>query len=76
MTVVRTPRSAGAFRQRDLARAIRSARMAGATSAHVEIKDGVISLDLDLKASATKAPEPIDDLDRELSEFEARHGQG
>jgi hypothetical protein len=74
MTIVRAPRSAGAFRQRDLARAIRSARKAGATKAHVEIgKDGVISMDVDL---ANGKENNLDDLDRELIEFEARHGQG
>jgi hypothetical protein len=47
---MRTPnKRPSLFKQRDLARAIRGARAAGATKAHVEIgKDGTISMDLHL----------------------------
>jgi hypothetical protein len=49
---MRAPKRPSLFKQRDLARAIRSARAAGATKAHVEIdKNGVISMDVDLTAT-------------------------
>jgi hypothetical protein len=54
------------FKQRDLARAIRSARDAGATKAHVQI--GAISMDIDLAASATNSEENANPWDEVLSD--------
>ncbi len=64
------------FRQRDVSRALRAARAAGVEIARVEIgTDGRIILvpskPVENGPSATE-----DDLDRELAEFEAGHGQG
>jgi hypothetical protein len=51
---VRAPKRPSLFKQRDLARAIRSARAAGATKAHIEIaKDGTIRMDLRLGGICT-----------------------
>jgi hypothetical protein len=60
------------FRQRDVTRAIRAVSVAGVGIARVEIgTDGKIVI-------VTQQP-PVssqNDLDRELAEFESRHGQG
>jgi hypothetical protein len=59
----------GTFRQADLTRALKAARAAG-VEMRVEIGGGKIVL-VPLQPTAAK-----DDLDQELEEFEARHGQG
>jgi hypothetical protein len=59
------------FRQRDVTRAIRAVSVAGIAVARVEIgADGKIVV-----VTQQEGPVPQDDLDRELAEFEARHGQ-
>jgi hypothetical protein len=69
MTVVRAPKSSSLFKQRDLARAIRSARAAGATKTHVEIgKDGVISMDVDLVESVANGEENANPWDEVLTD--------
>jgi hypothetical protein len=66
-------RTAARFTQADVARSIRAAKQAGAGS--VELRpDGTIIISLAGAAPITMSG--TDDLDRELSEFEARHGQG
>jgi hypothetical protein len=67
--MARTPST---FRQQDVTRAIRAAIAAGVDIARVEIaRDGRIVI---VTAEAQPAARD-DDLDRELAEFEARHGQ-
>jgi hypothetical protein len=63
-------RRPSAFRQRDLTRAVKGVTAAGVHIARVEIgRDGKIVV-------VTQQPAgQQDDLDRELAEFEARHGQ-
>jgi hypothetical protein len=62
-----------AFKQSDVARALRGFAKAGIEVGHVEIaKDGRIII---VPRSALQEV-PQDDLDRELLEFEARHGEG
>lgn len=60
------------FRQRDLTRALRAAVEAGITVQRIEIRQGgaIVVVTGDTPAA------PVDDLERELAEFEARHGQG
>jgi hypothetical protein len=59
------------FKQSDLTRAVRAVVAAGVEVARVEVgKDGKIVV------MAANAKEPLNELDRELTEFEARHGQG
>lgn len=66
------PRPPSAFRQQDVTRALRATVAAGIEVRRVEIaKDGRIVIVAGSPASTS--PE-VDDLDRELSEFEARHG--
>lgn len=66
-------RGACTFRERDVTRALRATRAAGIEVRRVEIdKHGKIVL---VTSGETPAP-PADDLDTELAEFEARHGQG
>jgi hypothetical protein len=61
------------FKQSDVTRALRGATKAGIEVDRCEIaKDGRIVI---VARSATGGG-PFDDLDRELLEFEARHGQG
>jgi hypothetical protein len=66
--MTRTP---ARFSQADVARSIRAAKQAGAGS--VELRpDGTIWIGL---IPIGDKPETRDDLDSELAEFEARHGQ-
>jgi hypothetical protein len=69
-------RGAHTFRQGDVTRALKAAEKAGLKVHRAEVRtDGSIMLDFNgppIVMSGT-----VDDLDRELSEFEARHdGQG
>ena len=60
------------FKQRDVTRALRGAKAAGIEVGRFEIgADGRIVVIL---AGGTPS-EPVDDLDRELAEFEMRNGQ-
>jgi hypothetical protein len=63
-------RAPATFRQSDITKAIRAARKAGVENVRVEIaKDGRIVI-------VTGGAQPVqDDLDRELEQFRARHGQ-
>ncbi|RME97122.1 MAG: hypothetical protein D6773_16215 [Alphaproteobacteria bacterium] len=61
-----------AFRQQDVTRAVRGAKKAGIDLARIEIaQDGKIVLVAE-NGGTTEEP---NDLDRELEEFEARHGK-
>ncbi len=65
-------RASSTFRKRDVTRAVRAVTAAGVHIARVEIgKDGKIVV-----VTQQPAPSQQDDLDRELAEFEASHGQG
>jgi hypothetical protein len=62
------------FKQTDVKRAILAVRSAGEEIRGVEVlPDGRIRI---LTASEAAQLTPADDLDRELAEFEARHGEG
>lgn len=62
-------RSSSNFRQRDLTCALRAAAAAGIAVQRIEIRpDAVVVVTGDSPAA------PADDLDRELADFEARHG--
>jgi hypothetical protein len=64
------PRGPASFRQSDVTRAIRATQKAGVALARVKIgRDGKIIL-------VTGGEPAPDDLDRELVDFQARHGQG
>jgi len=68
MTVGRAPST---FRQADVTRAVKAVTAAGVEIARVEIaKDGRIVI-----VTGEAQPRVQDDLDRELEEFCARHGQ-
>jgi hypothetical protein len=59
------------FRQQDVTRAVKAVRSAGVDIVRVEVtKDGRIVI-----VTAEAQPAMEDDLDRELVEFRARHGQ-
>jgi hypothetical protein len=66
------------FRQRDLTAAVKAVIAAGREVARAEI-DPVTGKIVVVIGGAhgvgAPAPEPQDDLDRELMEFEVRHGQ-
>jgi len=65
-------RAPSLFRQQDVTKAIKGAAKAGVNIARIEIaKDGRIVI---ISAGAEPSVQD-DDLDRELAEFEARHGQ-
>ena len=67
--MARTPSN---FKQRDVTRALRAAKAAGIEVGRFEIGGGKIII-----IPAGGAPSvPTDELDQELTEFEARHGQG
>ncbi|NJL07371.1 MAG: hypothetical protein HC900_03245 [Methylacidiphilales bacterium] len=65
-------RKPATFRQTDVTRAVRAVAAAGLRVARVEVdRSGKIVV----VSESAMAP-PMDDLDRELAEFEARNGQG
>ena len=65
-------RAPSTFRQQDVTRAVKAVAAAGVHIARIEIdKAGKIVI---IAAEALHLA--ADDLDRELTEFEARHGQG
>jgi hypothetical protein len=69
LATMRSPKRPSLFKQRDLARAIRSARAAGATKAHVEIgKDGVISMKVDLTESSNNGEGSANPWDEVLTD--------
>ena len=60
------------FRQADVTKAVKAVATAGVGIARVEIgRDGKIVI-----VTQQEAAGPQDGLDRELAEFEVRHGQG
>lgn len=60
------------FRQADVTRVLRATLAAGVEVARIEIaSDGKIVL----VTGQPETPDPKDDLDRELEEFEASHGE-
>lgn len=61
------------FKQQDVTRALRGVAAAGVAVLRVEIdRHGKI-----IVVTTGETPSaPVDDLDQELAEFEARHGQG
>ena len=63
-------RAPSTFRQSDITRAIRAARKAGVENVRVIAKDGRIVI-----VTGRAQPAVQDDLDRELEQFRARHGQ-
>ncbi len=68
-------RGACTFKQQDVTRALRGAKAAGMDVTQIEIgKDGKIIL-VAGKADERAANIPRDELDQELEEFEARHGE-
>ncbi len=66
-------RARSKFRQQDVTRAVKAVVAAGVGIARVEI-DNVGKIVI--VSSAGLALEPQSDLDKELQEWEARHGQG
>jgi hypothetical protein len=63
------------FRQGNLTKAIKAVEKAGHKVQRAEVRqDGSIVLDFNGPPIAMSGT--VDDLDRELSEFEARHGEG
>jgi hypothetical protein len=67
------PRAPSTFRQQDVTRAVKAVAAAGVGIARIEIdKAGKIVI----VAAMAPLAEPSDDLDQELQEWEARHGQG
>jgi hypothetical protein len=62
------PRARCTFRQRDLRLAVETARAAGLDIARFEI-------DRDGKIIVVTGKQPVDDLDRELADFEASHAR-
>ena len=63
------------FKQTDLTRAMRAASAAGQPVQRVEIDQVTGKIVLVITQDQTIVT-PQDDLDRELAEFEARHGEG
>jgi hypothetical protein len=63
------------FRQQDVTRALKGAIAAGVEIARVEI-DPTGKIVIQLRNGEAKEQAALDDLDRELEAFEARHGEG
>ena len=65
-------RAPSTFRQADVTKAVKAVRSAGVDIVRVELtKDGRIVI-----FTGEAQPAVRDDLDRELEEFNTRHGQG
>ena len=65
-------RAPSTFRQADVTKAVKAVRSAGVDIVRVELtKDGRIVI-----VTGEAQPAVRDDLDRELEEFNTRHGQG
>ena len=65
------PRHSARFTQAEVVRAVRAVTAAGVVISRVEIEvDGKIVVVIDQQSASVQ-----DDLDRELAEFEAAHGQ-
>jgi hypothetical protein len=65
-------RTPSTFRQRDVTRAMKAAHAAGVDIERIRVE--ITRAGSIIVTSAGTAPQ--DDLDRELAEWEARHGQG
>jgi hypothetical protein len=63
------------FTQSDITRAIKGAVMAGVQVGRVEIAADKIIVIAGAPETAAPPIEPTEDLDRELAEFEAKHGR-
>jgi hypothetical protein len=59
------------FRKSDIKRGVQALESAGHKLARVEVQKGKI-----IFFPCTDEAEPVDDLDKELAEFEGRNGQG
>jgi hypothetical protein len=67
-------RAPSTFRQQDVTRAVKAVVAAGVDIARVEIdRAGKIVI---VTGRPLEATNPQDELDRELQDWEARHGQG
>jgi hypothetical protein len=68
------PRALSAFRQQDVTKVVKAVVAAGVGIARVEIDlTGKIVI---VAGKPTEGTTPQDELDRELQEWEAHHGQG
>jgi hypothetical protein len=67
-------RGAQTFKQRDLIRIAKAMLKAGVKDWRVEITHGKIVV-VASEANASRPAPAADDLDRELADFEVRHGQ-
>jgi hypothetical protein len=75
-TPPRRTRSKRGFRQSDVTRAVRGARAAGIEIARVEIDPEGPQSKITIIAGKPESQTAENDLDAELADFEARHGQG
>lgn len=69
-------RSPANFRAAELTRALRATLAAGVKVARIELERGRIVLLVGEGSAPATSSAAAEDLDRELAEFEARHGEG
>jgi hypothetical protein len=70
------PRAPATFRQQDVTKALKAAVAAGLRVTGFKLDVNTGKIEVETGGPQAQDSKPQDDLDRELEQWEARHGQG